>query len=312
MGVNGKLFILENKQLGHYASHIYFRGCSQSSQILPTITLSTSTVIPPGHTIIKPSPIPSTSIAPIHSSTPIPIATSFSANTQTPVQIIGYEEGRKVIARLMETNNSCSGFCFWGITPGVTNFDMAISFLKTLKDKALVETDDQFRIGYQFKREKITISLRLTSLSGKVQNIHITVDGLYDPDVIGKDWLAFKPDSFLKSYGPPEKVNIIMYEGPEGRIGYEMVLIYDQMFIRYSGNQFINKTQSVLHVCPLADQNIERFELWLGQYDEKTRDDGKELSRVTSLTSENFYQILVGDPSNACFDLDYNNFLSPK
>jgi hypothetical protein len=103
-----------------------------------------------------------------------------------------------------------------------------------------------------------------------------------------------------------------MSEGPEGRVGYDMILLYDQMYIRYSGNQIIIKPQTILHACPLADHKIQRFYLWLGQYDEKIWNDGVDLTRMSPLTTDSFYKVLTGAPQKACFDLDYNKFLSPK
>ncbi len=58
-----------------------------------------------------------------------------------------------------------------------------------------------------------------------------------------------------------------MSEGPEGMVSYEMILQFEQMWIRYSGNQTIYKPQNILHACPLADHNVDRVDIMLGNFD---------------------------------------------
>ena len=125
----------------------------------------------------------------------------------------------------------------------------------------------------------------------------------------GKDWLAFRPDSILRTYGVPKRIDVNMGEGPEGRVIYEFVIFYDQMYIKYTGHQIIILPQKILHACPVLDHNIESFEIRIGKYDEKIRSEGVDITRMTSLTLDRFYKILTGDPDMACFNLDYQKFL---
>jgi len=115
----------------------------------------------------------------------------------------------------------------------------------------------------------------------------------------------------LKANGMPEQVTIIMSEGPEGRLSYEMGLFYDQMVIWYSGNQVVITPQTILQACPLENHNIDRFDLTVGQSAEDVLIHGVDLTRMTSLTIDSFYDLMTGDADIACFDLDYQKYLSP-
>ena len=135
--------------------------------------------------------------------------------------------------------------------------------------------------------------------------------GLQHPDASNEDWLAFRPDVILKANGAPKQVNIIMSDGPEGRSSYAMGLFYDQMVIWYNGTQEVIQPQTILRACPLENHNIDRFDLIVGQYDENVLNRGVDLTRMTSLTIDSFYDLMVGDAEKACFELDNQRYLSP-
>jgi hypothetical protein len=267
--------------------------------------------IPSVRSLITRTPVPTTAIP----YTLAPTMTVPPTQSPTPLATLSPQAAQIEIARLMATNDDCLGPCFWGIKPGVTNFDQAVSFLKTLTDKELEKTIDSIRYFYptfKYKDDRLTIILAISESNGIVQGLGAGLYGMHAQDVTGNDWLAFRPDSFLKANGIPKQVKVVMSEGPEGRLSYGMVFIYNGMLISYDGNQIIIKPENILHACPIADQNIEQVELRLGQYDAKKWNGWIDLSQITPLTVNEFYQILVGDPKTACFDLDYQRFLAGK
>jgi hypothetical protein len=285
---------------------VLLASCSQPTLSTPTVTKTASIEIPTVRSLPTETPIPTTAIP----DTPAPTMTVPPTQSPTPLATLSPQAAQIEIARLMATNNDCSGPCFWGIKLGVTNFDQAIHYLKPLKDKALQETKDNYKAGYQYRADQITISLAISRSNADIKNLGVTVVGLGLPDITGKDWLSFRPNSFLKANGVPKQVKVLMSEGPEGRLSYGMALVYDEMVIYYDGNQIIIKPENILHACPLADHNIQRFDLRLGPYDAKKWNGWIDLTQITPLTINNFYQILVGDPKSACFDLDYQRFLA--
>ena len=91
-----------------------------------------------------------------------------------------------------------------------------------------------------------------------------------------------------------------------------MIFLYDQMYIQYNGSQVIFLPNQILHACPIADRNIGRFVLVLGKYDEqneKSFEGTVDITQMSSMTIDQIYKTLVGDPDLACFNLDYQKFL---
>jgi hypothetical protein len=261
-------------------------------------------------TAIPNAPLPDTQTPPIAT-----ISTNTPTPGLTPLATLSPEKAQQEIAKLMETNNNCTGACFWGFNPGVSNFEQAILFLKVIKDKGLERTKNGIRSyleSFEYKNGAIAVSIEFSEVNETIQEINVHVVGFDNPVVTEKDWLAFRPDSILRAYGVPKQVNIIMSQGAEGRLSYETIFLYDKMSIAYNGNQTIFLPQNILHACPLVDHNIDQFDMKLGFYDKNIWNEGVDITRMSTLTPDNIYQILIGDPQKACFDLDYSKFLSPK
>ncbi len=214
----------------------------------------------------------------------------------------------------MQTNGQCSEPCFWGISPGLTHYDQAVQFLKSLGnnlDEKIVGDEKHYYPTFEYKGTDTRIGIAVSALGNNITSLNAYAYGLQAPNITGKDWLAFRPDSILKAYGQPQRVLIVMGQGPEGRVFYSMIFIFDQIYLEYFGNQFITLPQKILHACPILDQNVANFNLWLGSYDEKKMVNGNRvhITLVTSLTMDRFYQIIVGDPDLACFNLDYQKYM---
>lgn len=294
---------------------VFLASCGQVTPSIPVAnppkSIKTSAVetLAMSETIFK-TPLPDTPTP-----TPIPTMTAPPTPSLTPLPTLDPEVAQLEVARLMETNDECSGACFWGITPEVTRFDQAVRFLETFKDTAweqIIESKRYYYPTFIFDHGRLSVGLAISDLDGLVKSVSAGLGGLHAPYATGKDWLAFRPDNFFRTNGVPEQVNILMSEGPEGRVSYGMILFYDQMYIRYTGNQTIFKPQHILHACPLVDQNIQRFDLWLGEYDEEIKNEGVDLTWLTTLTSNDLFEILTGDPQEACFDLDYYRINPPN
>jgi len=219
------------------------------------------------------------------------------------------------VSRLMQTNSNCGGVCFWGIIPGSTKFEEAIQFLQNRENSSTRQVVDS--ISYYFstisyKGNSVLVNLSLSETNGVVKNINARINGIHSEDVTGQDWLAFRPDHFLLSNGNPKHVYIVMSEGPEGRISYRMIWLYDEIYIQYVGNQTIIKPDHVLRACPLKDQSIQSVDLRMGPLDEIADPDGVDLFQITALTKDSFYETLTSDPDVACFDLDFYKITPPN
>lgn len=215
---------------------LIFAGCGQPSPLssteraptaaAPAVARLTNTLIPSPTSTLTNTPSPT-----------LPLETP----TQTPTRILpplptlSAEGAQLELARLMRTNGDCSGECFWGITPGVTNYTDAFRFLRRIDGEGFRESD-QYADSYSYNEDKINVDLTMARIDSKVLSLSATLNGVGRLDVTGEDWLAFRPDQFLKTHGVPARVNVVIIEGPEGRLTYDLLFHFSRMYIQYSGN----------------------------------------------------------------------------
>lgn len=243
-----------------------------------------------------------------------PLPTLVSSPGATSVPILDKQAAELRIAELMRTNNNCAVPCFWGISPGITDVSQALNYLQPISNKKLKMPIDakmyDFWGRYLYNQDMIKVDVGFHAIGQDIENLKVKVGGLQDERVTTEDWLAFRPDSLLKRYGAPERVGIVMGQGPEGRLGYEMILLYpsQRMYIKYSGNQLVILPQKIIHACPLLNNNISDFELDLGKYDESILTEGADITQLTTMSMQKFYQVMLMKPAEACFDLDYGQY----
>lgn len=277
-------------------------GCSQFTGISDGYQTTTMTLIEATH--LPPTKIP---VTPTSSQTKTFSPTSTPPLTSLPT--LCPEAEQLEIARLLATNDDCSGNCFWGIQPRVTNFNKAVQYLDTLNggyESALADYVGAYRI----EEKSIFIDLEVSRGGERVQSVKARILNINSPVVNGKDWLAFRPESILTRYGIPNDVVIGIGSGPEGHGSYGMVLLYDQMYVMYDGWPITVTPTTVYHSCPFVENNFESFDIWLGTYDEEDFDDSwVDLTQLTSISSEDLSRIL-NNPEQACFDLNYEKYLS--
>ena len=272
-------------------------GCSQPNQVIGTTELPKDKT--PSFEYVAPT-----------ATKTLLVETPISTMNVEPLPTFDPAFVEQEIRRLMLTNNDCDGICFWGIVPGTTKFEEAVQFLQnrqTSGTRQEVDSTNYYHSTIRYKGNRILVNLSLSDINGIVKNINVRIYGIHSEEVTGQDWLAFRPDEFLRSNGKPKQVYIVMSEGPEGRISYSMTWLFDDIYVEYIGNQTIIKPNHILRVCPLKDQSLQNVEISMGPSDEKVIPDGVDLFQITTLTRDTFYEILTDDPDEACFDLDYLN-----
>lgn len=240
--------------------------------------------------------------------TPSPTLTSVPTMTRTPLPTLSPEDMEKLLAELLRTNGNCSEPCFWGITPDKSNFDDAVTFLKSLGSKGLEGVKDSIRyynVIYDYKDE-IIISIAFPEHNGSVGEINAGLGGLQNDNISSSDWSAFQLDSIIRTYGTPSSVNIVLGEGPNGRVSYQLLLIYDaaKLSILYDPTDIAILPAPVLHTCPLAKHGISKLDFWLGRDPEELSRGMKGIDEVSSLTVEDFSKLVIDKKENACFDIN--------
>lgn len=256
----------------------------------------------------------SSTSTPSPSSTLALVETLFTTATPSLPAIASLDPGLSEleIRRLMATNDRCAGFCFWGVTSGSTPFRDAWNIFS--KFKALSLRQDKFG-NLEFVDElrasegRIYIGFDFIERNNKAEIKSVTIDGIGRTDVSGEEWSAFRIDNYLLSSGAPNDFRIIMSEGPEGQISYELIIVYSQSFIVYYGNQGAKEPEKI-HACPYQDQSFDRFDLTSKEYGNENLDLHNSItqSELTGMSNIEFYKALIEKSTQFCFNLDYEKY----
>jgi len=173
---------------------LFLAACSAATNIPATVT---ATAIPiPSNTvevatvIIQATETTTQTPELTHTSTLVPTTTPTASPVPslTPLSTLEPDAAQLEIARLMETNDNCQGACFWGIIPGVTDFEHAVRFLNTLKGKGIRDED-----GVQYYNNSFTngdapiyTTLIFRQSNDIVNDLGFTVVSLNDPMYLAK------------------------------------------------------------------------------------------------------------------------------
>lgn len=227
----------------------------------------------------------------------------------TPLPTLNSEKAQVEIKRLMQTNNSCSEICFWGIVPGKSLFDETVSFLQTFKKNNLSNNEKgetQYNDSFRYDDGNMYLSILITNHDGLVNDLQATIMEIGKSTMANNKWGAFRPDNIMRVYGIPDQVSIWTAEGPEGRMSYGFSLLFEKTLIEYSSNQIIYKPEHIIHACPLEENNIERIDINLFSVNSAVSNIQRigNLAKLTGINEKDFYGILTGDPDLACFDID--------
>jgi hypothetical protein len=266
----------------------------------PTVIPSTST--PTSFPTITPT------ITPI---TPTPTMKPSSTPTVTPTPLDTLEPAKvyETITAVLRDPGDCIAPCFWGIVPGKTTYDEANQFFYHLGISPYNSTNngkDYTYHEYQLNNDlRIAITLRLQD--NLVESLQI---GLVTETRNGKaesDWMAYSPSAIIKKYGKPSKVDFSWnLEG--GNTTFYMTLYYDDydfivMFHSPDGPEPTSPAE-----CPLTVKYDYIF-LWIGKNPPYPPGRGAPLDEATSLTMDEFVNLMTGDPGNSCFNLNIDAFL---
>ena len=184
-------------------------------------------------------------------------------------------EKESTIKELMATNAGCSLPCFWGITPGVTDWKTAAKFLQSI---GATVGDLEERAGTHFhsvvfKDENLTTGDNFGFLETlNVVDSIFARGNLYGSSTRNmKDftslWASYSPKKIINNYGIPSRVLLSSVFAPglgDGRHGYTLWVFYDHLgfMVRYDGTV---PELPVYHICPQfqEDGDITRIDLAL-------------------------------------------------
>lgn len=250
------------------------------------------------------------------------------------VSTLTTEEKFKLISELFLNNDSCSFPCWWGITPGSTSWDDSQILLANMGVVIgrKVEINDTYS-GYGLGGIQVStsngiidnhMSILVNNETERVSLIRFDSDGYSDPIAFQEQWMNFSPQMIIQKYGAPSRVWVESSSNSsnmagEGRIaGYRLWFIYDKagILLQYSGYGELSENY---HFCPRFDQgeDIRSILLFIQSPDSLVPIEEKAkklnlfvpdyphiqtLEESSGITIEQFTNLFIKDPDNACFD----------
>ena len=240
-------------------------------QVGPTANQSIQTTISTSIRILTPTIIeqtPSIRISPSSAlSTPsiIPSSTLTSTFTWTPASTLSPKDAHALVEGLVENNGGCELPCFWGITPGKTDWNTARYFLDTFiegikQDEGVIE-----RNGSLIHWEDYSVMYKTPS--GDMGNFGVYVENGVVM-VILTNGQSFRLARLLTMNGKPDEVYISAHRYTNtGDPPPFYFLIY------YGRNNFWAQYDlegkvvgNIIKGCP---QSIDAIRVWLGSPERK-------------------------------------------
>jgi hypothetical protein len=208
-----------------------------------------------------PTPIPNdtstASMMPLPTSTPTiqPTVTE----SPTPTATLTDTELRQFALDLLEDNNSCQLPCWWGITPGETNWDTAYKLIRIfdrVPNRVIVDSENVIYMPVIplpsdiFEYDEVAHSYSVQN--GIVERIEMPV---WRGDPLDGYLTQYTLPVFLTTYGSPVEVWLSTYfaAGEGGILPFSVVLFYPEQGIvaLYSSNG--EKQGDFVQGCPQED-----------------------------------------------------------
>jgi extradiol dioxygenase family protein len=255
-------------------------------------------------------------LEPTETVTQHPILTLTPSRTvPIPLPTLNPDQAEQTILALMQGNGGCSIPCFWGIIPGVSDFDQTVGFLEHLGENVSRYGTDPINYDWYITfRDKMRIHLTFQEENDKVRNISVRINHLNSPVLEYSDWMGFRPDTILRTYGLPTRVVFSLSYPTEpttsNTVGYDFSFIYSEqdMIIGYWEPRVVDRR--FLHICPLIDPELYYVNYWLGEDFEDNDVHGVDVQDISTLSVFDFYTLILGNPDEACFDLDVEAYMT--
>jgi hypothetical protein len=293
-------------------------SCSSFSSSRAQPTSISSTTLPATNLTTSPTPLPKLTLT-IEIATPSPFVTLPPA------------EAEAMILELHQNNGGCRLPCWWGLTPGKTSAQTAISLFERLTEISLRTAffDDVGGAHWRIDKNDLLLDTIVSFthnrlLSDNIESFRITIDvkrelqgGGFETvweNPLNEQFLqAYRLPQILSIYGQPEEVLIFANEGWRY---LELMLDYsDQGFaiwysvpLESSGERFLG--------CP--SKAFTKLYLWAPEFaytwaegvtgtgDKSEIDslnrDFQPLEETTSMTLDEFYDVFVNADTASCLE----------
>jgi hypothetical protein len=273
-----------------------FRQTGQPAQSATAPTNATS-ILTPVITDMEPS-TPTETVS-LPSDTPSP---TILLVTLEPAQVT------ETLQPLIKEPMNCAVPCFWGIIPGKTSFDEAKNFFSRLGFSPFEGINpNSGKYFYTISYDSGTghdSSVTLHTNNNLVNDIVVNPDIPKPKEGSPREWIAYSPETLIKKFGTPSRVEFAgVSQGLAGSppvIGIDMIMYFDtsNLVVWYSGVGMNPKP-----FCPLTAP-FDFVRLGMGHNPPAMPSfQTMPLEEATSLTMDQFTQLMTGDPKKACFKL---------
>lgn len=248
---------------------------------------------------------------PTFTPTPQPTATETPVSIPTPPSV----EVRQQVLWLLENNNGCQLPCWWGITPGQTQWAVAEEFLsrfdQNIYENSAIPEQIYYGVSIPLPPEVFTVDqteLGILVQDGIVEIIETDVSiGDTPPGYLSPYMLS----TFLTTYGEPSEVWLFTYPSPfeEGDLPFIVVLFYPNQGIAalYSDNGVLQG--GMVYGCP-QENPVSVLSLWsplLGLTFEQVINGSSAFSRdfllleeTTEIDVATFYETFKNPDNSNC------------
>jgi hypothetical protein len=244
--------------------------------------------------------------------------------TLTPFVTLEPEQAKGKLLQLLKDQEACSLShpCFWGITPGETTLSEAEGifanlgiFIEAFNEDGKIIYAKGLDVG-----NGLHLHVRLRTKDNEIveslQTDVFVLDSKKDA-LTQQEWSAFSPPKILATYGKPSRVDFYLSHDlqdgfpPNTYIPtfYHFVMHFEEsgLVIEYGRNVFTD--ENTFTACPLIDKS-KGVRVFLGENFDTRRSPppGIPVEQATSLSLDQFYNLMLQNPEKACFNLSKDVF----
>jgi len=290
---------------------VYLAGCTArvpSPSPIPTIS---ETATP------EPSLTPSPTLTPTATRTARPTATT----SREPLPTLPPAEALEKVRELLETNGGCTFPCWWGITPGETNWEEVVDTLQPIAWRISSFKD------HPVYKDKVTREFYFAIDDQPTLMNSLMVIFVLEKETLEVEWIVsgqpFNIEELLLSFGVPEEIWVTADGIPvTGPVVYSIDLFYSQIgimtgisnyaeMIHKNGEDFalicnsalIDDAFGLLFFPPDTRMDYQEFYI-----EDKRPNEFLPIQTATNMTPEDFYDLVLSGGPNECFEIPMSNW----
>lgn len=256
--------------------------------------------------------------------TALQTATSTAAPiSQTQLPTLAPEAARETLLAWLNDNENCEFPCVWGIDPGHTSIEQALSQLRRIDSLLVSASGNRQEASFQWEipdgHHTVQVQLYLDTKRsevvryvGLVAAILVDIEGGYrivdDPDLYQHYLAEYTLPQLVSQFGQPANVYVRQDKG-SGQYSLSLLWIEQGIDATFTGDQVGEGDQFVM--CPVISVPMVSYSFWspqdaamseeLGALTERQlAEDYQDLERATGVSPEAFVQMLQSNNPSDC------------